>query len=173
MRITIDINGYYDWVPCPPGTEITEQDISSLRVKKMVDEKWAMKVTVPSPSDDQQHTMGLYEETIVQQLAAREASGREISREECVADLIRRSVHHHLHPSHLVKIHVVDDGPNEDLFKAALTAVGVKDQADAIERYMEEVDLEDYLNRFFKTVSFKQASKKSAKKTEKTEPEEA
>lgn len=164
MRITVDIKGFYDWVPCPSGTEILQEDVSALRVKKMADEKWYMKVSVPSSDPAQTHDVGIHEEMIIRTLAAREKNGRETYRDECVADMLRESFRHHLHPSHLVKIHVTDEGPNEQLYREALTALSVPNMDDAVSRYMEESDLEDYLNKVFKTESTKEASKKPSKK---------
>lgn len=159
MRITIDIKAFYDWVPCPPGTEIKESDVKAGLVKQMIDEKWSMRVTVDSPDPKQQHQVSIPEGSIAQMFAARAKVGRDISREEAVADLLRRSLEHHLHPGHLEKIHVEDGGADVDAIKAALESVGVEAIDENVERYTEDVDLADYLNRVFKTASTKKPKK--------------
>lgn len=159
MRITIDIKAFYDWVPCPPGTEIKESDVKAGLVKKMIDDKWSMRVAIDSPDPKQQHNVGIPETNIAQMFAAKAKVGRDISREEAVADLLRRSLEHHLHPSHLIKIHVDDGGADKDAITEALKAAGVEAFDENVERYFEEVDLEDYLNRVFKTASTKKPKK--------------
>jgi hypothetical protein len=155
MRITVDIKGFYDWVPVPPNTEISEADLASGLVKKMADDQWSMRVTVKSPDPKQEHTVGIPETAIAQMFAARAKIGRDVSREEAVAELLRKSFEQHLHPSHLIKIHVDDGEIDKAIITDALKAVGVESIDDNVERYLEEVDLEDFLNRIFKTESTK------------------
>lgn len=152
MRISVDVCGYYDWVPVPPGTEITEEDVSSLRVKKMTDEKWHMRVTMQKETH---HDVGLHEDAICQRMAALEKMGRGESREQVIAEMLKLSFRHHLAPSHLIKINVDEDGPNEAAFRAALTEAGVLEQEEAMAHYLDGTNLETYLNMVFKTKSTK------------------
>lgn len=150
MRITAHVCGYYDWHPCPPGTEITEADIKALRVKQMADDAWHMRVEVKA---DTHHDVGIPEEAITRQMAQLEKLGREPTREAVVTELLRESFRHHLPAKHILKIEVVDDGPQAELYDLALAASEVDgDAADkARERYAAEVDLDQYLNVMFKT----------------------
>lgn len=158
MRINIDVSGYYDWVPVPPGTKVTEDDVAALRAKKMTDDAWHMRVTMNTSTH---HDVGIHEESICQRMAALEKLGRGESREQVVAGMLQSSLRHHLSPSHMTKINVHDDGPIEETFRSALIAAGVEDSADAIVRYLEASDLEGYLNTVFKTASTK--AKKGSK----------
>ena len=163
MRISVDINGYYDWVPVTPGTQITEADVAALKVKKMTDEKWHMRATVVCPSDaPSHHDVGLHEAMICQRLAALEKLGRPETREQVAAFMLQESFRHHLAPQHMIKINVHDDGPDVDAYRAALAEQGIVEgaQDEAVARYTEECDMEAYLNTVFKTASTKTKGKK-------------
>ena len=163
MRIHAELSGYFDWVPCPAGTAITEEDVNALRVKQMTDSTWHMKVEMP---DATTHDCGIPEAAICQRLAALEKIGKPSSRDEVVVELLRSSFRHHFASKHLQKIIVLDDGPDEAAFKAALATEGVEGEAAiaaALERYVEDVPLQDYLNVVFKAKSNKTASSKKGK----------
>jgi hypothetical protein len=166
MRITVDISGYYDWVPVPPGTQITHGDVESLRVKKMTDESWHMKIAMKCDTETpQHHDVGVHEEAICKRMAALEKLGRPETREQVASFELQGSFRHHLSPSHMLKINVHDDGPNEEMYKRALEEAGVTDPkavADAMERYLETVDMEEYLNVVFKTAHAKSKGKKKS-----------
>lgn len=155
MRITIKIKGYYDWVPAPPGTQITEDDIKALRVKQMGDDRWHVRAAMKADVD-QNFDMGLHEESIARQLAAHERFGKGMSREDMVVYMVREATRHHLHHTHLVKIIVADDGPVSALYEAALVESGVpvEQHLDLIAAYMDtSTDMSAYLNAVFKTES--------------------
>lgn len=161
MRIVVDVNGFYDWAPAPPGTQITQEDVSALRAKQMSDDKWHMRVPIKlEEGKTTNHDVGIHEESICKRMAALEKLGRTESREQVVAEMLTSSFRHHLAPSHMIKINVHDDGPNKDMFCEALTEVGITDQADPLARYMDQADLEAYLNMFFKTKSVKKTGGK-------------
>lgn len=169
MRISVDVSGYYDWAPCPPGTEISQADVSALRVKKMSDDKWHMRVIVACPDDaPNHHDVGIHEETICQRMASLEKIGRRESREQVIAGILQTSFKHHLSPTHMLKINVMDDGPNEELLRSELAKLEVTDAEDLVADYVDSPveDTENYLNVFFKTKSTKKPSapKASAKK---------
>lgn len=151
MRIHAKVCGYYDWTPCPPGTEITDADIKALRVKQMTDTTWHMKVCVDANTT---HDAGVPEDAICRRLATFEKLGRPTSREEAVVELLRKTFEHHLDIKHIVDIEVEDDGPNADLYATFLEAAGVTDPeavAAAQDRYDDETDMGAYLNVVFKS----------------------
>lgn len=159
MRIHAELSGYFDWVPCPPGTKITDEDVNALRVKQMTDSTWHMKVEMP---DATTHDCGVPEAAICQRLAALEKIGKPSSRDEVVVELLRSSFKHHFSPKHLQNIIVLDDGPDQEAYAAALAAAGVEGDAviaDAMERYLEDMPLQDYLNVVFKAKGQKKGSK--------------
>ena len=145
MRITAEVCGHYDWTPCPPGTEITEADVRALRVKQMTDGSWHMKVECVR---DTQHDTGIHEMTVCNRLAALEKLGRPSTREAVVVEELRESMRHHIHPKHVVSVSVHDDGPNEDLYRIALSGQGITGaEADkAVATYKDAADLGPYLN---------------------------
>ena len=158
MRITAEVSGCYDWVPCPAGTQITEDDVKALRVKQMTDGSWHMKV---EDKRDTVHDTGIHEAWICNRLATLEKVGKPKTREEAVVDMLRASMLHHLHPKHMVHIEVHDDGPDEALFKAELEKQGVTgvQAEEALSNYLDAIDLEPYLNVTLNTKSAKAARK--------------
>ena len=150
MRIVVDINGYYDWEPAPPGTKITQADVDAQRVKQMHDEKWHLKVHLKCDAQTpQHHDVGIHEEALCQRMAALEVAGKPQGRLQTVIDSLNASFTHHLHPSHIVKIKVHDDGPDEAVYRAELAKVGLDDVDHLVEQYLQEDDLEASLNAYF------------------------
>lgn len=158
MRITIEVSGFYDWAPVPPGTAITEEDVKDLKVKKMADGSWNMKI---SEERETEHYVGMHEQSICAYMAAKEKNGVEISREEAIAFFLREATKLQLAPSHMKKIFVDDGAPNEEIYRQALTNAGVSEPvfSAALERYLDDSGLEEYLNQAFKTKSFKERKK--------------
>ncbi len=158
MRISVDINGYYDWVPAPPGTEVTKHDVAALRAKMMTDDKWHIRVPMDCKDKPSHHDMGIHEEMVCGRLAALEKLGRSESREQVIAYMMQSSFTHHLSPKHMIKINIHDDGPNAEMMKEAMANVGLEgSEADAVlEKYMDtSTDMESYLNVVFKTAAAK------------------
>src|SRR5262245_28308358 len=106
MRVTLDVSGYYDWEPCPPGTEITDSDVRMLRAKQLSDGKWYMRI---ERAGETHHDVGLHEEQVCRRMAALESLGRGAPRHEVVGDLLRESLKHHLRASHVKSVVVHDD----------------------------------------------------------------
>ncbi len=151
MRIHVTLCGYHDWKPCPPGTEITEADIKNLDVKQMSDDAWHMKVKIDR---DTHFDFGPSEVNICQRMAALVAVGKSdrASRQEAVMRLCDETFPHHFGKAHVVKIEVHDDGPDVELYKAALAQAGVTDQAAidaAVDAYDDEEDIEAFLNAVY------------------------
>lgn len=159
MRVHAKVCGYFDWVPCPPGTEITQADLDAKRVKQMTNDSWHMKVEIKA---DTHHDAGIPEDAIIRRMSALEKLGKQPSREEAVFEALRKSFEHHVDTKHLVKILVEDDGPQVEMYKLALTEMGVTDEAAvaaALERYEDSGDMETYLNTVFKTKASKTKTK--------------
>lgn len=157
MRIVVDVNGFYDWAPAPAGTQITEEDVKSLRVKQMSDDKWHIKVEMKAPEGGTHHDVGIHEEQIARRMAAMWKTGKTPSREDIVVSELQEAFRHHLSRSHMDKITVVDDGPVEAVLKAALVAIEIPEDKheEILTMYMEENDLGAYLNTVFKTKASK------------------
>lgn len=117
MRISVDVTGHLDWEPCPPGTKITEGDKAAGRVKLLSDSRWHMRI---ERTGETHHDMGIHEIAVCRRMVALLAVGKPKDREEVIAELVRFSLEHHVKPRHIVKVHVHDDGPDEETFKAAL-----------------------------------------------------
>lgn len=149
MLIHTEISAHYDWVPCPPGTEITEADIKALRVKKMTDDSWHMRVECKR---DTTNDVNIPESAICDRMASLVAIGKPESREEVVAFILKGVYHHHLNPKKIKAITVHDDGPNVEMFQADLTRLGVTDErfVEATESYQDQADIQQYLNVVFK-----------------------
>lgn len=145
MRISIAARGYYDWAACPPGTKITEADVSALRVKQMNDGTWHMRVEVKRPTT---HDVGVHEDQICRRLAACAKFGKELSRADVVVEQLQHTNRHHLAAKHIGEISVHDDGPNQDLMKATLAELEVTGDAatECLGRYTEPRDLTAHLN---------------------------
>lgn len=157
MRITVEINGYYEWEPCPPGTQITKADVEALRVKKMADDKWHMRVPMKCDHNKlkQHFDIGPQEPQICHRMAALEKLGRFPSREGVVQEMVVSSLGHHIAPGQIDNVIVHDDGPNEELMKLTMLELAVpEDQQQALlDNYMDgsEQGVEDYLNVVLKT----------------------
>lgn len=149
MLIHTEVSAHYDWVPCPPGTEITEEDIKALRVKQMTDDSWHMRVECKR---DTVNDVNIPEAAICDRMASLVAIGKPESREEVVSFILKGVYHHHLNPKHIKGIKVHDDGPNVEMFQADLERLGVKDErfVSAMESYQDRADVEQYLNVVFK-----------------------
>lgn len=156
MRIHAEISGYFDWAPCPPGTQITSDDAAGLRVKQMTDGTWHMRVDCATETT---HDVGVHEEAICRRLVALEKLGRPSSRDAVVAEILRESFRHHLDTKHLVKINVIDDGADLVAFDALLAESEIVGPAAvaARDRYADDGDIEQYLNVTFKTQSTRKA----------------
>lgn len=163
MRVHVEISGYYDWEPAPENMVVTQEDVNALKVKQMADGEWHIRVTKDVDHlrpEHRYHDVGIHEEMLCQRLAALEFLGREPSRREVIAEILRDNFRHHLHRSHLVKINLHEDGPQPELYKACLLAAGVKQVDEALDRYMDTSEgMEDFLNIFFKTDSVRKAAK--------------
>ena len=158
MRISSDVCGYYDWAPVPSDTQITDADVRSLNVKQMSDGSWHMRI---EQKQDTHHDVGIHEQQICNRMAALSKLGRETSRENVVADILRESYRHHIHTKHLTAIHVVDDGPDESLYRETLAQHDLTPaQVEAaVAQYTDSADLAAYLNTVFKTAKTKPAKK--------------
>lgn len=153
MHIQIDVCGFYEWAPVPPGTVVTTEDIKKLRVKQMADDAWHMRVDMKR---DTHHDMVIHELSICQTLAVHAVLGMDTSREDAVMLEAKQSLKHHLARRHMHALTVYDTGPNEDLFRMCLATEGVVDerQQEAVDRYMEGLkgdELAAYLNTLLRT----------------------
>lgn len=126
MRISFDVKAFYEWTPAPPGTVITEDDVNAGRAKAGAKkDEWLIKVI---ERRDTHHDIGIPEDAIAERARALarehvlsesedahagDPTEDEISsfRDEAVLDLVRRSLKHHVHPSHIVDVDVHDDEP--------------------------------------------------------------
>jgi hypothetical protein len=156
MLVHVAVTGYFDWAPCPPGTQITQADKDALRVKQMSDESYQMRVEMKA---DTHHDVRIPELAITDRMASLELLGHPQSREATVAEILKFNFTHHLHTKHIVEITIDDDGPNEELYKSELARLNVP--ADRLEsalaNYMDEADIAAYLNTVFKAKKFKKA----------------
>lgn len=169
MRIVIDVNGYYDWVPAPPGTVITQEDIDAKLVKKMSNEneenRYHMRVPMQARPQvpgqpPHHHDMGITEWAICSRMAALVKVGKPETRVQVVGDMVKWQNAHHLAPEHIIKINVHDDGPDEAVFRAALAEHGITDGRavpGVIGSYMRATDIEKYLNTVFDTEASRSA----------------
>lgn len=158
MRIHFDINGLYEWVPAPPGTTITKEDVDALRAKRSVGEEWLIRVVEKvDPASGRQHGMNIHETQVAERYAALLKIGKPETRTQVIEFEVRSSVRHHMHRSHIVKIHVDGDEPNEEIVRAALKSLAIpaEDVEAAVTDYMDKSDLETYLNLAFKTPASK------------------
>jgi hypothetical protein len=158
MRISVDVNGYYDWQPAPPGTQITEDDVKALRVKDMLNGGWHVRVPVKCETLSH-HDVSIHEEQVCRRIAALEKTGKTASRESVVVEELQSSFRHHLHRNHMEKINVHDDGPSEELMRAALAEFEVPPERwdEVLTHYLDDADFESYLNVVFKTKAAKAA----------------
>lgn len=124
MRITVVVSGFYDWAPCPPGTEITEADVQALRVKQMTDDRWHMRVEREAAAGHH-HDVGIHEEAVCRRMAALMKIGRPKNRAQVVVEMLESSMVHHLDADHVMGVEVHDDGPNEAMFRVALNEAGI------------------------------------------------
>lgn len=154
MNVHVDVTGFYDWAPCPPGTEITEDDVRTLRVKQMSDGSWQMRVEITT---DTHHDVRIPEPAIVDRMLSLELLGRTQSRDATVAEILTSSFRHHIPVKCITEITVTDDGPDEALYLAELARLEVPEAkaAAALASYMDESDIEAYLNVVFKAKKFK------------------
>lgn len=160
MLVHVEVTGYYDWAPCPPGTQITEADLHALRVKQMSDESWQMRVELLA---DTHHDVRIPEMAITDRMASLEFLGRPQSREATVAEILTFNFRHHLHTKNIVEITIDDAAPNAELYASDLERLGVpadKREA-AMTNYMEDADTASYLNVVFKAKKFKKSKKES------------
>jgi hypothetical protein len=172
MRIHCDLSAMYAWAPAPPGTIITKADVDALRAKTSVGEEWLIRVIekVPLPKEGEpyhQHGMVIPELQIAERYAALLKYGKPETRTQVIEFEVRSSIRHHMHRSHIVKIHVDGDEPNEEIVRAALLRKVAKDPKDeivltseeveeAVTEYMDKTDLAVYLNLAFKTPASKE-----------------
>lgn len=169
MRIVCTIKGHYHWEKIPVDVKVTPEDIEKKRVKEMASGDFRMKVvrTIDHEGADKGRTFdcGIHEAMIQEKLAAHEYIGKDLTREEMIAVHLRDDIFpDNLHRQHLVSISVHDDGPDEEGYKRALAAVGGggvtgEHAVEALARYMESENIEDYLNRVFKCGKYAKVKK--------------
>ena len=158
MLIHSSVCSYYDWAPVPEGTQITEADVTALRVKQMTNDSWHMRVDVER---DTHNDANIPELAICDRMASLELLGRPQSREATVAEIMTGVYRHHLSPKHIESISVHDSGPDRDLYVAELARQGITDpdRVDAaLAEYLDGADVETYLNVVFKTKSSRSAA---------------
>ena len=154
MLVHASVCAYFDWAPCPPGTQITQADVDALRVKQMTDGSWHMKVSVEA---DTHNDCRIPELAVCDRVAALAKLGRTMSREAVVAEFLTETYRHHVDTKHILEIVVHDDGPDAAMLDAALAQYevdGLPAQG-ARENYADAADLASYLNVVFKTKASK------------------
>jgi hypothetical protein len=124
MRISFSIRAYYDWFEAPKGTEITEEDVTAGLAKEMSDGKWYLRVEKQA-EPHQHHDVGLHEAAIADRMAGLVACGKPASRGKVALELLSHSTQHHLEDEHITGVEVHDDGPDPELYRAALVERGV------------------------------------------------
>jgi hypothetical protein len=130
MQIHLDVSGFYDWVPIPPGVTVTDDDKARGLVKEMHVGGWSMKV---ERKLDTQHAMGIPEYAVCDRLVGLALKGEDACREDVVAELAKHSMKQHVAKRHMKSLVVHDEGPQADVMKAALRNRGVDgSRADAI-----------------------------------------
>jgi hypothetical protein len=121
MRLILHHTKFYDWVPVPSGTKITQADIASGRVKPDArEDRWRMRVAIEQPT----HTMiGLPESQIIAKIIYEkcrpDGMRAALTRRQAVtAYVAAHTLPNHAHHSWLTGVEVHDDGPDEKLFRA-------------------------------------------------------
>jgi len=123
MRIVVHHDKFYDWVPVPPDTKVTEHDIAARKVRP--DAKgggFLMRIEVGAKS----HTLiTVGEHTIVGKIIHVYCDfgkqGHVLTRQQAVARLLQENIlPHHTNGRWMRHIEVEDDGPDEALFQAML-----------------------------------------------------
>jgi hypothetical protein len=130
MRVTVSVKKFYDWEPVPGDVVVTQQDISSEKVKPAANGGWLMKVTKNLETHTQ---VNLPEEQIIAKIIhdrTRPEGGRVLTRKQAVAFYLSENVMpHHAHRSWITGFEVHDDGPDEKMARAMLAPHTVSETA--------------------------------------------
>lgn len=154
MHIVVHVNKFYDWLPVPDGTDVTEADVKAGRVKPGVNGGWTMKV----PREKDSHTDVLMPEhaviqTIIQAYCENGRCGNILTRKEAVARHLGVGVMpHHAHPKWMKNIEVEDDGPDEALFRKMLAPHLEADHGTAGGKNIDADDLEALVEAYMETL---------------------
>lgn len=125
MRVTCYLNKFYDWEAVPSDVKVTLADIASGKVMPDRNGGYRMRV-VKVPPGGTVRDMHIAEHDLLGKIVHEKTdvrrAGRVFSRKEAVAHLIMDSLLDDYEWSWITKIEVHDDGPNENLGRAILTA---------------------------------------------------
>jgi hypothetical protein len=122
MRVVLHLSKFYNWVPVPPGTVVTAEDVRQGKVMPDRNGGHRMRITQQGPTTRECH---ISEQTLVNQIVMEKSdvrkAGRTFSRREAVAHLIMDTMlDGHAEWGWITKVEVHDDGPDEALFRATL-----------------------------------------------------
>jgi hypothetical protein len=122
MRVTVNVDKYYDWVPVPADVTVTDADIKASRVRPAANGGYLMRVTKTA---DTHTTCSIDEDTIIALIiheAMPQQGSMQLSRKEAIGLLLARNIMpHHAHRSFMKSFEVDDDGPDEAAFKVKVS----------------------------------------------------
>lgn len=150
MRIIAHHEKFYDWLPVPEGTVVTDEDLKTHRARPAAAGGFLMKV----PVSQETHTeMLVSEEMLIQKIISvycdHSRCGTILTRHEALQRILREHVlPGHAHPRWLTKFEVHDDGPNEAHFRAALAPHLEADHGRAPGKNVEAEDVEELVRAY-------------------------
>src|ERR1019366_8635762 len=147
MRVTVHLNKYYDWVPVPEGTVLTDADKKSDKVKPAGGGGYLMQATKKGETHT---TVTLPEEQVIAKIIhdkTRPEGGRKLTRKQALAFYLSEHVMpHHAHRTWVTKVEVHNDGPDEKMMRVMLAPhvtagnIPATDVEAHVAAYMEPAD---------------------------------